>query len=72
MEILASDIRAWAQEQGLPVGIRGRLSIDLIVQYLAAHPKEAKAFGRTLSGVEIPARGRMKDETRRAIATVIR
>ena len=30
-------VRAWAEEQGLEVSARGRLSSDLIEQYRAAH-----------------------------------
>ena len=30
-------VRAWAEEQGLGVSARGRLSTDLIEQYRAAH-----------------------------------
>jgi hypothetical protein len=30
-------VRAWAEEQGLPVSARGRLATDLIERYRAAH-----------------------------------
>jgi hypothetical protein len=32
-----SQVRQWARDQGVPVGERGRLSPDLVAQYLAAH-----------------------------------
>jgi hypothetical protein len=31
------DIRRWAEENGIPVAARGRISIDLRTQYEAAH-----------------------------------
>ncbi len=34
-----ADVRAWAREQGLPVGDRGRLPAKLVEQYDAAHPR---------------------------------
>jgi hypothetical protein len=30
-------VRQWAREQGVPVGERGRLSPDLVAQFLTAH-----------------------------------
>lgn len=32
-----SQVRAWAREQGVAVGDRGRLPADLVAQYLTAH-----------------------------------
>ncbi len=32
-----ADIRAWAQENGIPVSSRGRISADLRARYEAAH-----------------------------------
>lgn len=37
MTIETSAVRAWAREQGLPVGDRGRVSPDLVAAYVAAH-----------------------------------
>jgi hypothetical protein len=31
-----SQVRQWARDQGVPVGERGRLSPDLVAQFLAA------------------------------------
>ena len=36
---IASDIRAWARQQGLPVSERGRLSQDIVAAYDKAHAK---------------------------------
>lgn len=33
----ATEVRAWAVEQGLPVGTRGRIAPDLYDAYTAAH-----------------------------------
>ncbi len=37
----ASDIRAWATEQGMTVASRGRLAPGLIEQYTAAHTEQS-------------------------------
>ena len=36
-----TDVRAWAREQGMQVGDRGRLPAKLVAQYEAAHPQAA-------------------------------
>ncbi|WP_436837701.1 Lsr2 family DNA-binding protein [Micromonospora chersina] len=33
-------IRAWAREQGLPVGVRGRLAAEIVTAYAIAHGLE--------------------------------
>jgi hypothetical protein len=33
-------IQAWAREQGLPVGVRGRLAADIVTAYAIAHGLE--------------------------------
>ena len=33
----ASEIRAWAQANGVPVSARGRITADVVAQYEAAH-----------------------------------
>lgn len=33
----ATEVRAWAKEQGIPVGERGRIAPDLFDAYTAAH-----------------------------------
>lgn len=54
----ASDIRTWAQQQGLTVSDRGRLPQDVVAAYKRAHPdatavqapaKAAKAISSTSS-----------------------
>lgn len=32
-----AQVRAWAQEQGIPVNNRGRVGADILAQYKAAH-----------------------------------
>lgn len=64
------EIREWALDNGYVVGIRGRLSREVIFHYLAAHPRDAKAYAR-LTNVSIPKRGRMSDKARMELAAVI-
>jgi DNA polymerase-3 subunit epsilon len=40
-------IRAWAREQGLPVGVRGRLAAEIVTAYAIAHGLEAMPAGST-------------------------
>lgn len=39
-EVTVNDIRAWANETGLAVGKRGRISHALVQQYNAANPRK--------------------------------
>lgn len=72
MEILANDVREWAREQGIAVGERGRMSLDVWVAYLSAHPAEAKAVARKVSGIDVPKRGKMSGTARLNLARVLR
>ena len=36
--VTASDVRQWAREQGLTNSTRGRIGLDLVEAYAAAHP----------------------------------
>jgi len=53
-----SAIREWAKENGEQVGLRGRLPKSLVVDYLMAHPAEARTF-LVESGIEVGKRGRI-------------
>jgi len=70
--IEASEVREWAQDNGLAVGVRGRMSVDVWVAYLAAHPSDAKEVARTIKGLNVPKRGRMSDEARKTVALALR
>ena len=39
----ADEVRAWARRQGLPIGNRGRISLDLRKKYLTAHHQDGAA-----------------------------
>lgn len=45
---------------------RGRTPKSAIEAYIRANPAEARAFAREV-GIEVPARGRLSDETVRAL-----
>lgn len=51
-----SDVRAWAQEAGWPVRDQGRLSYEVVVSYLRAHPKSTRTIAAEYD-LEVPARG---------------
>jgi hypothetical protein len=53
-----SAIREWAKDQGQEVKLRGRLPKSLIVDYLMAHPAEARQFIAD-SGIKVGHRGRI-------------
>ena len=38
-EITVSTVRAWNQNKGLPVGVRGRISRAAVDAYNKAHPR---------------------------------
>lgn len=59
--INASDIRAWARENDIPVGTRGRLAPELKTAYFRANPATARAVAHE-AGIEVPAKGRLSDE----------
>lgn len=70
MKITAHEFRTFAQDNGQPVGKRGRLSVDTIAFYLAAHPAQARAAAHAY-GVPIGARGRISQATIQQIAEVV-
>jgi hypothetical protein len=52
------EIRAWAKEQGIEVGKRGRIDRGVKVAFLKAHPREVRALAADTS-IELPKRGRL-------------
>lgn len=60
-------IREWAKDNGYEVGQRGRLPKVLIVNYLMAHPAEARQF-LVDSHVVVGKRGRI---SRKAVETAV-
>ena len=68
---VAHEARAFAQEHGAEVGIRGRLSADTIVTFLKANPKRARQIAAEV-GVVVPSRGRLSADALTAIAKVVR
>ncbi len=53
-----SAVREWAVSEGIDVGKRGRISHDVFVAYLLAHPAEARSFLRS-QGFVVGKRGRL-------------
>ena len=53
-------IREWAKDQGVEVADRGRLPKSLVVDYLMAHPAEARKF-LVSKGIEVGHRGRISE-----------
>jgi len=45
---LARAVRAWAQDQGIPVSVRGRVAQELVDQYLAAQQGQEPTADATL------------------------
>lgn len=68
--ITSTEIRSWANENDVPVGTRGRLGPVVKGAYFRAHPKVARATA-VEAGIEIPSRGRIKDETLDLIVSVL-
>lgn len=68
--IAASEIRNWANESGVPVGTRGRLGPEVKGAYFRAHPADARATA-VEAGIEVPSRGRIKNETIDLIVAVL-
>jgi len=71
--ITSTEIRSWANEadnfEGF-VGKRGRLGPVIKSAYFTAHPKVAREVAAE-AGIEVPARGRISDETLNLIVNVL-
>lgn len=77
--IKPAEVRAWAAEQGIEVGARGRLSVTLIADYLRSEVKPAtrKEIARALVAAgrldaKVPERGRMSDSVVEQVAQALR
>lgn len=68
--ITSTEIRSWARENDVPVGTRGRLGPVVKGAYFAAHPSVAREVARE-AGIEVSAKGRIKDETLALIVNVL-
>lgn len=64
---ISGDVRAFAAENGIEVGKRGRLSKDVKVAFLTAHSDVARTVA-SANGVEVPAKGRLSESSIEAIA----
>ena len=53
-----SKIRQWAKANGIALGARGRLPRSVVVDYLMAHPAEARQFLKD-HGAVVGKRGRI-------------
>lgn len=52
------EIRAWATAQGVEVGVRGRLSKAVKVDYFEQHPHEARLAAQA-KGLKVGVKGRL-------------
>lgn len=68
--ITSTEIRTWANENGVPVGKRGRLGPVVKGAYFTANPSVAREVAIE-AGIEVGHRGRIKDETIALIANVL-
>jgi len=68
--INASEIRAWARENEIPVGTRGRLDPEVKAAYIAANHSVARTFA-TDKGLSVPARGRLSEDTVLSITALL-
>jgi hypothetical protein len=59
---LSAEARAFARENGLEVGSRGRVPSTLFVDYLMSQPKKARELAKALQ-VPVNDRGRVSFET---------
>lgn len=62
MNITSIDIREWAEDTGLNVGERGRLSREVKVAYLKAHPATVRQLAAA-KGIALGKRGRISETT---------
>lgn len=63
-----ADVRTWAVNEGLKVGVRGRLPKPVLTQYLAAHPKFAREVAAE-KGISVPAKGKLSAAALNSILT---
>lgn len=70
MTVRAAEIRAYARENKMEVGDRGRLSPEVKRAYFLAHPQEARALAAE-KGIEVSAKGKLSDESLTAISRSI-
>lgn len=68
--IAASEIRSWAIENSVPVGSRGRLGPVAKTAFFTANPKVAREVAAE-AGVEVPARGRLSEDTIETISRIL-
>jgi hypothetical protein len=68
--ITSTEIRAWARENDVAVGTRGRLGPVVKGAFFAAHPAIARETARE-AGIEVSQKGRIKDETLALIVNVL-
>lgn len=66
-----NDVRAWAQDVGEPVAVRGRLSYVTVTAYLKANPKVTRALAAE-HGVDVPARGAVSLAACEELAVLVR
>ncbi len=71
MQLDPSDVRAWATAEHVPVAARGRLSYDVVIAYLKAHPSVARGVASE-HGVPVSTRGAVSLATCEELALIVR
>lgn len=66
-EDVAKAAREFARENGIPVGTRGRLSVEHFTKYFLAQPRKARDLAKYI-GVEVSKRGRLSEGDATTIA----
>lgn len=67
----AAEARAFARENTLPVGKRGRLSREAFVAFFLAQPKRAREVAKALD-IPVSRRGRLSEADATKVALVVR
>jgi hypothetical protein len=67
-DVTNADVRTWAVNEGLKVGVRGRLPKPVLTQYLGAHPKFAREVAAE-KGISVPAKGKLSASALDSILT---
>lgn len=68
--VTPAQVRAWAKQNGVSVGSRGRLDPNAYLQYLSANPADARTIASQV-GITLPKRGRLSAEQVAQVAVSI-
>lgn len=69
--VIAAEARAFARDNGIPVGTRGRLSQEAFVSYFLSRPQRARQVAKA-AGLPVSLRGRISRQTVEQVAEFVR